>query len=167
MRINRRFNNMPAAVGRPIKINSPQKARELIMQKNAGKTLIGTPIFPGTQGGLSIEQVREFIQNQKRVTGVSFTTAVGTTAVNIELPGDARLLLGIAFENPQSGDTFDLSINNGGVIDNGSVPLHSINVLTAGVNYITYNFPLSSKTSIDLAYLGTGAIEQHIDIFYI
>jgi hypothetical protein len=162
----KRFNKMPTAL-KPL-INSPVKARALIMQKNAGKTPIGTPIFPGTDGGLSIDQVREFIQNQKRITGETFRVGVGNTNVQVELPGDARLLLGIVFDTTDAGATFDLRINNGGVIDNGSVATHIVTNPVNGVNFVAYNYPLTSKTSIDLVYTSVvGGITQHVDFIYI
>jgi hypothetical protein len=152
---------------RPL-INSPVKSRALTQQKNVGKTPIGTPIFPGTQGGLSIDQVRHYIENQKRVTGISFAAGVGNTTVNVELPGDARLLLGICFDMNDQGATFDLTINNGGVIDNGSVQTHVMLNPMNGINYIFYNYPLSSKTSIDLVYTSVlGGLTQHVDFIYI
>lgn len=165
-----RYNSMPTALNK-ILINSPSKVRELIDQKNQGKTPVGAPIFPGSNGGLNIEEVRDFIINQKRASGFSFqTSATGEVKIQVELPGDARLMLGFAFEVPEANATFDLTINNNKLIDNASELMHSSQMLFGSgnsQNYIPYKQPLSSKQNINFVYRTTVSILQNLTVYYI
>jgi hypothetical protein len=148
---------------------SPTKFRTALQTVTGGKSATGTPIFPGTQTGMDIEQVREFIMNQKRASGFVFNQVVGSTSVQISLPGDARILLGISFDTANVGDTFDLTINNNKFLDNVSTYLHSGNVLlNAGFqNFVSYSQPLASKNSIQLVSRSGGAFLNTFTVYYI
>ena len=149
---------------------SPGKIRQIITQQNRGKTITGAPQFPGTAGGMSMDQVREFIMNQKRAKGFSFTTSIGNNDVKIDLPGDARLMLGFAFEIPNNGDTFDMEVNNDKVIDNASELMHSSQVLFASGglrNFIEYLYPLDSKQTINFNYRAGASFDQNLTIYFI
>jgi hypothetical protein len=54
---------------------------------------------PGQRMGLTIEQVTEYIARQKKAQGYNETISAGdnTSLRDVELPGDARVLLGFAF----------------------------------------------------------------------
>lgn len=149
---------------------NPQKFRSAIQQVAGGKSATGTPIFPGTQTGADIEQVREFIMNQKRASGFVFNQVVGSTSVQISLPGDARVLLGIVFDDLGAvGDTFDLTINNNKFLDNVSTLMHSSFVILNGgyQNYVDYYQPLASKNSIQLTSRSSGAFVNCVTFYYI
>jgi hypothetical protein len=85
---------------------------------------IGTPQFPGSQNGASIESVREFIRDQKRAKGYTITADTGTTSTDIKLSGTARMLLGFSILLDPARvaantlpESFALSINNEVIID--------------------------------------------------
>ena len=150
-------------------IPSPTKFRTALQTVTGGKSATGTPIFPGTQTGMDIEQVREFIMNQKRGSGFVFNQVIGSTSVQISLPGDARILLGISFDNSNPGDTFDLTINNNKFLDNVSTYMHSSVVLNnAGFqNFVSYSQPLASKNSIQLVSRSSNAFTNVLTVYYI
>lgn len=56
-------------------------------------------IRPGGRMGLTVEEVQEYIQKQKKSQGYTATIAVGsnTSLSNVELPGTARVMLGFTF----------------------------------------------------------------------
>jgi hypothetical protein len=58
--------------------------------------LPGAPSFPGQQFGATVEQVRSFIKQQKRVKGYTFDVDTGTTREDLQISGTARMFLGLA-----------------------------------------------------------------------
>ena len=99
--------------------------------RNLHKSPTGVPQFPAFNSNLSMQDVRQFIQMQPRCTGVPFTAPLGQFTINnIQLPGDARLFLGLIFTADPRGfgvntNTFTMTLNNNKIIDNASIDLHS------------------------------------------
>ena len=56
-------------------------------------------VRPGGRMGLTVEQIQQYIQKQKKSQGYNVTVSTGsnTSLSNVELPGTARVMLGFAF----------------------------------------------------------------------
>lgn len=77
--------------------------------------------YPGQKMGLSLQEVKNFVDNQVKAKGYSETLSVGLNSIKIDLPGDAGFILGIAFNAPIDAGTgspapvnglFDFNVNN-------------------------------------------------------
>lgn len=130
----------------------------------------GVPQFPGFNSGMSIEEVRRMIKDQPRTTGVRFAVAVGPDEIqNINLPGDARLFLGLIFTTvTDDSDIFTMSINNEKIVDNGSMLLHSIaNPHNLQRSYFEYLRPLSGKDQLQFTTDTIGGMTGVLELHYI
>jgi hypothetical protein len=159
----------------PVMVNGAS-ARQAIIQRpqnnarSVGKSRTGAPTFPGSNSGMSIEQIQNYISQQKRVTGVSFTAGAGTSQVqNIQLPGDIKLFLGLIFTpTTDNADTFNIAINNNLFIDNGSIFLHSSdNSQSIKSQYFEYSQPLSGKDSFDIEITSAAGLTGVLQLHYI
>lgn len=135
--------------------------------RNLHKSPTGTPQFPAFNSNLSMNDVRRFAQEQPRVTGVPFNAALGQFTINnIQIPGDARLFLGLVFTAGASNtDTFTLTLNNNKIIDNASIQLQSQdNAFSITTGYFQFLQPLTGKDvfKIDLVTAGLqGVLQLH------
>ena len=144
-------------------------------------SFINAPQFMGQQlGGASIETVRALIKKQKRLKGFSHTAPIGTSTLNIDLSGTARILLGIALygssaTNTLSGswgsfvqvDSIQFTVNNEIVLDQLDP-----NFLTPQFNNNEYYYlprPLSGTDQLTLNFTNTGIASEvvKIVIYYI
>lgn len=149
-------------------------------QDNFGDEMgfLNAPQFVGQQlGGTSIETIRGLIKKQKRLKGFSHTAPIGTSTLNIDLSGTARILLGIAlFGNTRSGgsplsttwgsfteiDTIQFTVNNEIVIDQLDP-----NFLTPQYNNNEYYYlprPLSGTDQITMNFINAGANAEIVKI---
>jgi len=135
--------------------------------RNLHKSPTGTPQFPAFNSNLSMQDVRRFAQEQPRVTGVPFNATLGQFTINnIQIPGDARLFLGLIFtKGALETDTFTLTLNNNKIIDNASIQLQSIdNAYSVATGYFQFLQPLTGKDvfKIDLITAGLqGTLQLH------
>jgi len=136
--------------------------------RNVNKSPTGVPQFPAFNSNMSMQDVRQFMQMQPRCTGINFNVPIGqSTLGNINLPGDARLFLGLVFNSVADvNDTFNMTLNNNKIIDNGSIFLHSgQNNYSVTTQYFEYLQPLTGKDvfKFDLVTLGgfTGVLQLH------
>jgi len=135
--------------------------------KTANKSAIGTPQFPAFNSNMSMQDVRKFINMQPRITGVPFIASLGQFTINnIQLPGDARLLLGVIFTTGSAvTDTFTMTLNNNKIIDNASIQLNSQdNGPSITTGYFEFLQPLTGKDvfRFDLFTSGlTGTLQLH------
>jgi len=116
--------------------------------RNNYKSSTGVPQFPAFNSNLSMEQVRQIIQEQPRCTGIPFTAPLGQfTIQNNQLPGDARLFLGLMFTSSiDPSDTFNMILNNNKIIDSASIMLHSMSASWCiTTQYYQYLQPLTGK----------------------
>jgi hypothetical protein len=138
--------------------------------RNLNKSETGTPQFPAFNSNLSMQDVRKFIQQQPRCTGVSFSAPLGQFVINnIQLPGDARLFLGLLFTTSISDtDTFTMTLNNNKIIDNASILLHSINnSASVTTQYYQYLQPLTGKDIFTFQLNTGGAFKGVLQLHYI
>jgi len=117
-----------------------------------------------------MQDVRQFIQMQPRCTGVPFVATAGNFLINnIQLPGDARLFLGLVFTQTQSdADTFTMTLNNNKIIDNGAIILHSIvNGASITTQYFEYLQPLTGKDIFTFQLNTIGGMVGTLQLHYI
>ena len=129
----------------------------------------GNPIFPGTQLGATIKQVRNWIKKQKRSRGFAFDVPVGTTPFNIDISGTARIFLGFAFiqadEDFADQATMTFLINNEVVIEDVFMSFFS-NEFT-DEEYYSFPRPLSGTDSVTLRITAPTAQQVRMIIYYI
>jgi len=116
--------------------------------RNVNKSPTGVPQFPAFNSNMSMQDVRQFIQMQPRCTGIPFNAPIGQFTINnIQLPGDARLFLGLVFTLVNDvSDTFTMTLNNNKIIDNASMLLHGANTnYSITTQYFEYLQPLTGK----------------------
>jgi len=129
----------------------------------------GNPIFPGVQFGATIQQIREFIKNQKRCRGFTFELAIGAAnELQINLSGTAKMLLGFAIlTDPDFPRTVKmrLNINNEIVIEETTIDFFS-NEFTDD-EYYWFPRPLSGTDSITMNANADIAQNIFIAVYYI
>jgi len=138
--------------------------------RNLHKSPTGVPQFPAFNSNLSLTDVRKFIQQQPRCTGVSFSAPLGQFVINnIQLPGDARLFLGLIFTSTVSDtDTFTMTLNNNKIIDNASIFLHATNnSASVTTQYYQYLQPLTGKDIFTFQLNTGGAFKGVLQLHYI
>jgi hypothetical protein len=138
---------------------------------------LNAPQFPGMQTGASIDQVRDYIKQQRRVKGYVFNVTSGQTQQNLQLSGTARHLLGILLIPIQPGtDNFIRGfqrITEIGFKVNNEIILETLNptFLTNFANdneYISIPRPLSGTDQITISFNNPGATETcAIALYYI
>lgn len=158
-------------------VNRHQAFRQIVQSKptvrnpRSQKSATGAPQFPGSNSGMSIEQVRNFIAQQPRTTGVSFSVAAASSSIvsNIQLPGDAKILLGIMFTpTTATDDTFSLSVNNVKFIAGASILLHSSeNSQCIQDGFFPYYQPLSGTDTFELTVISVAGLNGVIEFKYI
>jgi len=127
-------------------------------------------MMPGSNTGMTSPAIRKAVAELPRCLGVKFAVNVGSTAVqNINLPGDARLFLGLVFLKVADDlDQFTLTINNNLMIQQGSTKAHSLEPSLINSQYYEYPQPLSGKDTIEITYTsGVGNINNIVELHYI
>jgi len=134
---------------------------------------INAPQFPGQQlGNATIEQIRGVIKRQKRLKGYVHTATVGTSEINLDLSGTARILLGVAlFKVERSGvgnsqfseiQSLQFTVNNEIVIDQTNP-----NFLAPFFNTNEYYYiprPLSGTDQLTIKFLNNGGNAETVQI---
>jgi len=138
---------------------------------------LNAPQFPGTQTGLTMDQVRDLTKRQRRVKGYTFNVSNGQTQQNLQLSGTARILLGIQLIPVEAGaDTYirgfqditqvSFKVNNEIIIES----LHP-NFLTNYSNdeeFCPIPRALSGTDEITISFTNPGATETcAIAVYYI
>jgi len=140
---------------------------------NDEMNFINAPQFPGQQlGNATIEQIRGVIKRQKRLKGYVHTATIGTSEINLDLSGTARILLGIAlFKVVNAGignsqfdqiQSLQFTVNNEIVLDqvnpNFLAPFFNTN------EYYYIPRPLSGTDQLTLKFLNNGGTAETVQI---
>lgn len=138
---------------------------------------LNAPQFPGMQTGASINQVRDYIKQQRRVKGYTFNVTSGQTQQNLQLSGTARQLLGILLIpiNPGTDNFIQgfQEITEIGFKVNNEIILETLNptFLTNFANdneFIAIPRPLSGTDQITISFNNPGATETcAVALYYI
>lgn len=115
--------------------------------------------YPGQNLGMSLDQVKNLVENAEKVTGTSFTTSLGTSTPNVQLPSTAKLIKGFSFAGTiDPADTFDLLINEERAISQGSVQAFFASTSKPSLkNYYDFMRPVASATAITINFNTTVA----------
>lgn len=145
-------------------MNNKDLARQVVQNSSFGKT---NSAYPGQNMGLSLDQVKNLVDNAKKVQGVSFTSAIGTVTPNIQLPATAKMIKGFCFAGSYlNTDSFDLLINEEKVVSTGSVQAFAANTGKPLNAYFELARPVASSTAITLNYVSTGANTVLFQVVY-
>lgn len=130
---------------------------------------LNTPQFPGKQiaPGMSVQSIRNWIKRQKRIKGYEFSNSVGANQYNINISGNAKIFLGLAYRNFSGtiSDELSLTINNETIID-------SVDPTFLGANFTDEEYyfiprPLNGTDSIILTLTNAVAGVDRMVIYYI
>lgn len=135
--------------------------RKRVIYGGASKN--GAPQFPGGQK-LTKEQALEFARNTVRRTGFRFSGGTSPKAFNLDIPGDAEFLYGVAFLNPTFG-VAELKINNLTVIESTDTGFLQFGLTEQ--DYFAVNQLLSGSDKVTLNITGdAGYTNQPFIIYY-
>ena len=137
------------------------RARQVVNASAFGKT---NNAYPGQNMGLSLEQVKQLVNEAKKIQGTSFNTAIGTVTPSIQLPATAKFIKGIIFSGTTDpADTFDLLINEERAISTGSVTSFQQQTGKPQIGYYEFMRPVASATAINLNY--TSVVAANVVLF--
>lgn len=132
--------------------------------------------FPGSTYGAKLQTVRKLVNKQKKIKGYRFTIPTGNSTQTLQLPGTAKLLLGVKIYtvNP-NGSTpdfnFSITVNNEKLIDTVSVEQFDINVTFSNQQqeYLAINRPLAGQDTItaDFALNAVFTNVIYLHVFYL
>tara|TARA_R110000782_G_scaffold71711_3_gene143742 strand:+ start:1433 stop:1855 length:423 start_codon:yes stop_codon:yes gene_type:complete len=110
--------------------------------------------YPGEQTGMSLDQTRSAYILNKKIYGQAENLATGSnTAIDINLPKDGRLLIGISiytdYDNAIENPTIDLYVNNTRFITATGARQVDITYLREQMFY-PLNLPLSGQDTITM-----------------
>jgi len=141
---------------------------------NDEMNFINAPQFPGQQlGNATIEQIRGVIKRQKRLKGYVHTATVGTSEINLDLSGTARILLGIALfkvgADLTTGSTQFTEIQSLQFTVNNEIVIDQLNPNFLGAFFNTNEYyyiprPLSGTDQLTIKFLNNGGSAETVQI---
>jgi len=131
-----------------------------------------TPQFPGQKFDLSIDQARQWNNNQWKVKGYTIQlAATATTPVNINISGTAKLLIGISFHaitqfnnDALAPQSINLLINNETLIQD--MPFSLLDVKYMNGIYWPFERMLSGNDNIILEMVNPNGAQTIAAAFY-
>jgi len=135
-------------------VNTTATAKALGRKKVAGAAFGKTnSAFPGQNMGLTLETVKDLVENAPKVVGTTFTSAAGTVTPNVQIPATAKYIIGFTFGGQSAAtDIFDLLINEERAIDNGAVNAFAVGTGKPVEAYFPFFRPVAGATAINLNY---------------
>lgn len=111
--------------------------------------------YPGQKLGMSLEQAKQFVQNQVKSIGMKTAIVIGQNFDKIQLPGDASIFIGLAFDLFVTDIEFTLNVNQSVIHENIATTF-----ATAGFNgglgiqtYFPVNMPVTGNDTIKLDFV--------------
>ena len=136
-------------------MNNKDIARQVVQASSYGKT---NSAYAGQNMGLTLDQVKQMVDNARKVVGVTFTSTAGTVTPNVQLPATAKLIKGFVFSgSPLVTDTFDLLINEEKIVSTGSVNSFQSQTGKPQLGYYELSRPVASSTAVQLNYTSANA----------
>jgi len=125
----------------------------LILNIMLDKDYGGINARPGQKIGMTIQEVKDFIKAQKRIKGFSFDVVAGdNTGLQIQLPGTAKVLLGIicfpGVPAVSGSNEIELKINNEIAIE--QTPARFLSADVTDNDFIYLPRPLSGNDDISI-----------------
>ena len=138
-----------------------------------GKNGNGTVIFPGTQLGYDIGQMRDFVKVQKRSKGFNIqTVAGGTIDVPLKISGDGKFFLGLnltsAVASTMFNHSFKLMFNEEQLFANcnGKYLTPELNP-NKDMEFFPYPRPMSGSDTVTLSVTSVIAEVIFLNTYYI
>lgn len=147
--------------------------------RSAARTLTGkagyvptNTAYPGQNMGLSLDQVKELVENATKAVGTSFVSVAGTTSPKIQFPSNAKYILGIAVAGIAAGnvsDTMSMKVNNEDVLQDCSAFAFASKAGAPAIDpYYPLWRPVGGSTSIELDYTSAAGGDNLVfTIFYV
>lgn len=147
----------------------PWKRAAIDATSRAGFGKVNTA-HPGQNMGLTLDQVRDLVENGVKAMGVSFVTAAGSVTPNIQLPATAKYIVGFAFSNQNipTDDVFTLLINEEQTHQNAGAWNYTIKFGGDNEAYFRFFRPVAGSTSVQMNYTSVaGGNANVLTIFYV
>lgn len=127
---------------------------------------------PGQNMGLTLDQVKELVENSEKAVGSRFTSAVGTVNITPQLPAQAKYIVGIAFTRITNvADQFTLEVNNEKVYTDAGVAGFTKSDLLGGATekpYFEMFRPVAGSTALSIDYNSlVGGDDIVFTVFYV
>jgi len=113
-----------------------------------------------------MSQIRDFVNDQKKVVGLVVSTAAGTQVeVNLDIPQQGKLLLGFCFVNVVPNGPVNVLLNNEKFVDsvNGRFFVQGVN----NSEFYYYPRPLTGIDKLTLQVTDTAAQQVLFAAYYI
>lgn len=132
--------------------------------------------FPGSQYGAKLSTVRRLVSKQKKIKGYRFTLPTGNSAQTLQLPGEAKLLLGLKLymENPNAPAVdivLSMLVNNEKLIDTVHTAQFDSNPTNSNqqAEYLAINRPLAGQDTINVEFTNNDALANVVvlHVFYL
>ena len=145
------------------------------MENNQNPIFPRNTQFPGSTYGAKLSTVRRLVSKQKKIKGYRFTIPQGNSTQTLQLPGSAKLLLGIKLYNQNpNGITTDLQlsvlVNNEKLIDTVHTAQFDCNPANSNQQqeYLAINRPLAGQDTINVEFTnGNLANVTNLHVFYL
>jgi hypothetical protein len=145
--------------------NNKQYSTPTILKKPGAGT---DTQYPGKALGMSLEQVKKFVQNQPKSIGDRINLVVGVNPnFKIQLPGDASYFIGIGFNVLLDAD-FTLNVNQTVIHQNIGTEFATVG-FNGGLGMQTFypvGMPVAGNDTIKLDFNSTVAETLKILIYY-
>lgn len=125
--------------------------------------------YPGQRLGMTLDQAKQYVQNQVKSIGLKTAMIVGPVNDKIQLPGDASILVGIAFDPAGVNDiAFTLNVNQSIIHEDiGTVFATAGNVGGLGIQpFFPVNIPVTGNDTIKLDFNSAWAGNLRTLIYY-
>jgi len=137
-----------------------------------GRNGIGGVIFPGSQLGYDLGQMRDFVKVQKRSKGFAIQTAVGTIDFPLKISGDGNFFLGLnvasAVNSTMFNHSFKLMFNEEQLFAdcNGQYLCPALNP-NKDMEFFPYPRPMSGSDTVILSITSLLAEKVFVNTYYI
>jgi len=143
------------------------------MENNQNPIFPRNAQFPGSTYGAKLSTVRRLVSKQKKIKGYRFTTPTGNSTQTLQLPGEAKMLLGVKLYNEVAAVDFTLSIlvNNEKIVDTVHTAQFDSNPSNSNQQqeYLAINRPLAGQDTINVEFTNNdvNANVTVLHIFYL
>ena len=142
------------------------------MKKGVHPLYGGVSARPGKSLGMTVQEVTEFIENQKRSKGFSFDLLAGNNrGLDVQLPGNSKVMLGISIARLNSGSPtalgeFSLKVNNETIIDDVNAAFLSNQFMDD--EFYWYPRPISGNDDITIDFNNVAApVTAKVSFYYV
>lgn len=106
-------------------------------------------LYPGQGAGLTVDEAQRMYGGAVKRKTISYSIALGNNQFNANLPGMAKVLLGIIVSGTDS-NRFSMFLNNLNLFDN--LPTADLARLNAQPDFIPVGLPVNGNDTIDVSF---------------